>query len=156
MDELAHQGHLLVRHKKKGLKCEACNVYRADRHFNFWSRTLGARPCAADVISCSRNKKTQHIHASTDISVFSKTVFSTASSHVTSTSTRLDEVSGLDLVSQTVCLDVRSTDDPSQISCLPNMPRPFSQSGGSSSASELVAFSESHDVHDIAFASRLR
>ena len=81
---------------KKGLKCKACNVYRADRHFNFRSRTLCARPCAADVVSRFRNKKTQHINASTDISVFSKTGFSTASSNVTSTSTRLDEVSGLD------------------------------------------------------------
>ena len=30
--ELAQQGHLLVRHNK-GLKCKACNVYRADRQF---------------------------------------------------------------------------------------------------------------------------
>ena len=28
VDELAHQGHLLVRHNK-GLRCKACNVYRA-------------------------------------------------------------------------------------------------------------------------------
>lgn len=39
VDELAHRGHLLVRHKK-GLKCKACNVHRADRQFNFWSRTI--------------------------------------------------------------------------------------------------------------------
>ena len=28
VEELAHQGHFLVRHKE-GLKCEACNVYHA-------------------------------------------------------------------------------------------------------------------------------
>ena len=26
--------------QKKGLKCKACNVYRADRQFSFWNRTL--------------------------------------------------------------------------------------------------------------------
>ena len=35
--ELAQQGHLLVRHNK-GLRCKACNVYRADRKFSFWNR----------------------------------------------------------------------------------------------------------------------
>ena len=44
--ELAQQGHLLVRHNK-GLKCKACNVYRADRQFNFRNRTpCVPRPCA--------------------------------------------------------------------------------------------------------------
>ena len=51
VDELAQQGHLLVRHNK-GLKCKACNVYRADRQFSFWNRTpCVPRPCAAEVIS---------------------------------------------------------------------------------------------------------
>ena len=36
VDELAHQGDLLVRYNK-GLKCKACKVYRADRQFDFWS-----------------------------------------------------------------------------------------------------------------------
>ena len=53
---------------KKDLKCKACNVYRADRQFNFWSRKLCVlRACAADVISRFRNKKRQHSNASTDI-----------------------------------------------------------------------------------------
>ena len=65
VDELAHQGHVLIRHKKC-LKCRACNMYRADRQFNFWSRTRCVpRPSAADVISRFRNKKRQHINAST-------------------------------------------------------------------------------------------
>ena len=34
VDELAHQGHLLVRHNK-GLRCKACNVYRAYKQFRF-------------------------------------------------------------------------------------------------------------------------
>ena len=56
VDELAQQGHLLVRHNK-GLKCKACNVYRADRQFSFWNRTpCVPRPCAAEVISQFRNK----------------------------------------------------------------------------------------------------
>ena len=51
VDELAQQGHLLVRHNK-GMKCKACNVYRADRQFSFWNRTpCVPRPCAAEVIS---------------------------------------------------------------------------------------------------------
>ena len=38
VDELAQQGPLFVRHNK-GLRCKACNVYRADRQFSFWNRT---------------------------------------------------------------------------------------------------------------------
>ena len=34
VDELAHQGHLLVRHNK-GLRCKVCNVYRAYKHSDF-------------------------------------------------------------------------------------------------------------------------
>ena len=57
VDELAHQGHVLVR-QNKGLKWKACNEYRADRQFNFWSRTpCVPRPCAADVFFRFRNKK---------------------------------------------------------------------------------------------------
>ena len=60
VNELAQQGHLLIRHDK-GLKCKVCNVYRADRQFSFWRRTpCIPRPCAAEVISQSRNKKRQH------------------------------------------------------------------------------------------------
>ena len=57
-------------------------------------------------------------------------MFYTVSSRLTNTSTRLYEVSGL---------DVRFSDGPSQPSCLPNMPRPFSES----------VLSESHDVNDM-------
>ena len=57
VDELAQQGHLLIRHNK-GLKCKACNVYRADRQFSFWNRTpCVPRPRAAEVISQFRYKK---------------------------------------------------------------------------------------------------
>ena len=60
VDELAQQGHLLIRHNR-GLKCRACNMYRADRQFSFWNRTLCVpQPCAAEVISQFRNKKRQH------------------------------------------------------------------------------------------------
>ena len=60
MDELAQQGHLLIRHNR-GLKCRACNMYRADRQFSFWNRTpCVPRLCAAEVISQFRNKKIQH------------------------------------------------------------------------------------------------
>ena len=58
VDELAHQGHLLFRHKE-GLKCKACNVYRADRQFNFWSRTLRVPRCL------ERASKTQRAWAAT-------------------------------------------------------------------------------------------
>ena len=40
VDELAQQGHLLICHNR-GLKCRACNLYRANRQFSFWNRT----PC---------------------------------------------------------------------------------------------------------------
>ena len=64
VDDLAHQGHLLVRHNK-GLRCKVCNVYRADRQFRFWSRhPCVPRPSAAVVISQFRNKKRQHINTS--------------------------------------------------------------------------------------------
>ena len=60
VDELAQQGHLLIRHNR-GLKCKACNAYGANRQFNFWNRTpCVPRPCAAEVISQFRNKKRQH------------------------------------------------------------------------------------------------
>ena len=59
VDGLAQQGHLLVRHDR-GLKCRACNMYRADRQICFWSRTpCVPRPCAAEVISQLRNKRRQ-------------------------------------------------------------------------------------------------
>ena len=51
VDELAHQGHLLVRHNK-GLRCKVCNVYRAYKQFRFWSsHPCVPRPNAAAVIS---------------------------------------------------------------------------------------------------------
>ena len=75
VDKLAHQGHLLVCHKE-GLTCKACNMYRADRQFNFWSRKRCVpRSNAADVISRFRNKKRQHINASTDFPLNSKSGF---------------------------------------------------------------------------------
>ena len=116
-----------ARPSQKGLAMHtACNVYRADRQFNFCRRTpCVPRPCAADVISRFRNKKRQHINASTDISVCGKTGISTVSSRVTNTSTRLYEASRLD-PGPPDSPDVRFTDDPSQPPCLPNMPRPFS------------------------------
>ena len=64
VDELAHQGHLLVRHNK-GLRCKVCNVYRAYRQFRFWSRhPCVPRPNAAAVISQFKNKKRQLINTS--------------------------------------------------------------------------------------------
>ena len=147
VDELAHQGHLFVRHDK-GLKCKGCNVYRADRQFNFWSRTpCVPRPFAADV-SCFRKKKRHNMNASTDNSVSGKSGFSTVASRVTSTSTRGYAVSGLD-PGTPVSLDARFTEDPSLPSCLPNMLRQLVKSGGSFSTSEPVVFSELHDVNDM-------
>ena len=74
VDALAQQGHLVVRHNT-GLKCKGCNVYRADRQFSFWNRTpCVPRPCAAEVISQSRNKKRQH-NAYADDSACGKSVF---------------------------------------------------------------------------------
>ena len=59
-DDLAQQGHLLIRHNS-GLKCKACNLYRANRQLSFWKRTpCVPRPCAADVIFQFRNKKRRH------------------------------------------------------------------------------------------------
>ena len=58
VDELAHQGCLLIRRNKR-LKCKACNVCRADRFLE--QNTLCPRPCAADVVSRFRNKERQHI-----------------------------------------------------------------------------------------------
>ena len=64
VDDLAHQGHLLVRHTI-GLRCKVCNVYRADRQFRIWSRhRCVPRPSAAAVISQFRNRKRQHINTS--------------------------------------------------------------------------------------------
>ena len=39
------------------LKCKACNVYRADRQFNFWSRTpCVPGPCVAETVSPETSK----------------------------------------------------------------------------------------------------
>ena len=60
VDELAQEGHLLIRYNR-GLKCKACNLYRANRHFSFWNRTpCVPRPCAAEVVSQFRSKKRRH------------------------------------------------------------------------------------------------
>ena len=92
---MAQQGHLLVRHNT-GLKCKACNVYRADRQFIFWNRTpCVPRPCAADVISQIRNKKRQH-NAYTDDSACCKSVFPSAGSCATSAPTRRHETSDVE------------------------------------------------------------
>ena len=40
-DELAHQGHMFVRHNK-GLKCKGSNVCRADRQFNSGAEHLAS------------------------------------------------------------------------------------------------------------------
>ena len=62
VDELAHQGLLLVRHNK-GLRCKVCNVYRAYKQFKFWSsHPCVPRPSAAAVISLFQNKKRQLIN----------------------------------------------------------------------------------------------
>ena len=64
VDELVHQGHLLVRHNK-GLRCKVCNVYRAYKQFRFWSsHPCVPRPNAAAVISQFQNKKRQLINTS--------------------------------------------------------------------------------------------
>ena len=65
VDELAHQGHLLVRHNK-GLRCKVCNVYRADRQFRFWSRhPCLPRPSAAVChLPVQKQEKTAHQHVS--------------------------------------------------------------------------------------------
>ena len=67
---------------------------------------------------------------------------------MTSTSTRWYEASVLDL-GPPDSPNVRFTDDLSLPYCLPDMPRPFWESGGSFPASEPVVFSESHDVNDM-------
>ena len=60
VDELAQQCHLLIRHNR-GLKCKACNLYRANRQFSFWKRIpCVPRPCAAEATSQFRNKKRRH------------------------------------------------------------------------------------------------
>ena len=46
VDELAQQGHLLIRHNR-GLKCEACNLRRANRQFSFWNRTPHVQPMSS-------------------------------------------------------------------------------------------------------------
>ena len=64
VDELAHHGHLLVRHNK-GLRCKACNVYSAYKQFRFWSsHPCVPRPNAAAVISQFQNRKRQLINMS--------------------------------------------------------------------------------------------
>ena len=95
VDDLAQQGHLLVRHNK-GLRCKACNVYRADRQFSFWNRTpCVPRPCAAVVISQFRNKKRQH-NAHTDDSAYGKSVFPSAGACATSAPTSRHETSDVE------------------------------------------------------------
>ena len=94
VDELAQQDHLLVRHNK-GLKCKACNVYRADRQFTFWIRTpCVPRPCAAEVISQFRNKKRQH-NTYTDDLAYGKSVFPSVSLDMQGTDTHMDRLSQL-------------------------------------------------------------
>ena len=94
VDELAQQDHLLVRHNK-GLKCKACNVYRADRQFTFWIRTpCVPRPCAAEVISQFRNKKRQH-NTYTDDLAYGKSVFPSVSQDIQGTDTHMDRFSQL-------------------------------------------------------------
>ena len=64
VDELAHHGHLLVRHNK-GLRCKVCNMYRTYKQFRFWnSHPCVPRPNAAAVISHFQNKKRQLINTS--------------------------------------------------------------------------------------------
>ena len=64
VDELVHQGHLLVRHNK-GLRCKVCSMYRAYKQFRFWSsHPCVPRPSAAAVISQFQNKKRQLINKS--------------------------------------------------------------------------------------------
>ena len=116
LDELGHQGHLLDRHNKR-LKCKACNVYRADRQFNFWNVTpCVPRPCAADVVSRFRKKEKiahQRFHRQFGLQ---QVWFSTVSFRVTSTSTRLFEISGLDSDSPD-SLDVRFTAEHAETIC---------------------------------------
>ena len=58
------KGHLLVRHNK-GLRCKACNVYRAYKQFRFWSsHPCVPRPNAAAVISQFQNRNRQLINKS--------------------------------------------------------------------------------------------
>ena len=95
VDELTQQGHLLIRYNK-GLRCKACNVYRADRQFSFWNRTpCVPRPCAAEVISRFRNKQRQH-KAYTDDSVCGKSVFPTAGACATSAPTSRHKTSDVE------------------------------------------------------------
>ena len=95
VDELAQQGHLLVRHNK-GSRCKACNVYRADRKFSFWNRTpCVPRPRAAEVIFQFRNKTRQH-NAYTDGSACGKSVFPTAGACATSAPTSRYETSDVE------------------------------------------------------------
>ena len=64
VDELAHQGHLLVRHDK-GLRFKVCNMYRAYKPLRFWSsHPCVPRPNAAAVISQFQNRKRQLINTS--------------------------------------------------------------------------------------------
>ena len=64
VDELAHQGLLLVRHNK-GLRCKVCNMYRAYKQFRFWScHPCMPRPNAAAVTSHFQNTKRQLINTS--------------------------------------------------------------------------------------------
>ena len=87
-DELAQQGHLLVRHNK--------GLQRKDRQFNFWNRASSVpRLCAADVICQFRNKQRQH-NAYTGDSACGKSVFPTVGSCATSAPTRRHETSDVE------------------------------------------------------------
>ena len=59
VDELAQQGHLLIRHNR-GLKCKACNVYRADRQFSFWNRKLCVAMCGQSHLPILEQAKRRH------------------------------------------------------------------------------------------------
>ena len=65
VDELAHQGHLLVRHNK-GLRCKVCNMYRAYKQFRFWEQS----PLCATAkrrrghLPIPKQEKTAHQHVS--------------------------------------------------------------------------------------------
>ena len=136
VEELAHQGH-----SQRGRAVPTASSISGAEHL------CVPRPRAADVISRVRNKKRQYISATTDKLVRSKTGFSTFSFRATRFSTRLSEYSGLAEAqfARHPCLRDslvdRVTDHSSMPSCLPSVPRHFSESGGSFCASDPTVFS---------------
>ena len=78
-DELAHQGHLLVRHNK-GLRCKVCNMYRAYKQSDFGAVTVvchGQTPPRSSPNSKTRKDSSSTRHQETRVTFSTNLAYAT-------------------------------------------------------------------------------